>query len=148
MVGVREYASILDFQSVDHPKHLYAEYNPRYFDEPEKFKPSRWYGLSSSDSEAFTAFSIGVSVSFQLCTRGSLNALTVRPHEGPRACIGRKFATTEAVCFLTMIIRDWEINPLLRDGETKEAWRHRVLDASIVITLGVKDVPVTFTRRR
>ncbi|CAK5261845.1 unnamed protein product [Mycena citricolor] len=22
-----------------------AQYNPRYFDEPEKFKPSRWHGL-------------------------------------------------------------------------------------------------------
>lgn len=34
------------------------EYNPRYFDEPEKFKPSRWYGVPA-ESEVFTAFSVG-----------------------------------------------------------------------------------------
>ncbi|KAF8882453.1 cytochrome P450 [Infundibulicybe gibba] len=91
-----------------------VQYNPRYFDEPEKFKPSRWYDLRS-DSEAFSAL------------------VLVRP----RACIGRKFATTEAVCFLTMLLRDW-----------REQWRDRVLDARVVITLGVADVPVKFTRRR
>ena len=56
------------------------ELNPRYFSEPEKYKPSRWYGLPS-DSEVFSAFSIGA-----------------------RACIGRKFATVEAVAFLTMLL--------------------------------------------
>ncbi|KAK0452607.1 cytochrome P450 [Armillaria borealis] len=96
------------------------QYNPRYFDEPEKYKPSRWYG-TSNESDSFTAFSI--------------------------ACIGRKFATTQAVCFLTLLLRDWMVKPILRDGETKEAWANRVLDASIVITLGVRDVPLTFSRR-
>ncbi|TFK38021.1 cytochrome P450 [Crucibulum laeve] len=100
-----------------------VQYNPRYFDEPEKYKPSRWYGVTN-ESEAFSAFSIG-----------------------PRACIGRKFATTEAVCFLTLLLRDWGVKSVLRDGETKEQWRNRVLDANIVLTLGVTDVPATFTRR-
>ncbi|KAF8155579.1 cytochrome P450 [Crassisporium funariophilum] len=100
-----------------------AEYNPRYFDEPEKFKPSRWYGVPA-ESEVFSAFSIG-----------------------PRACIGRKFATTESVCFLTMLLRDYKIEPVLNAGETKEEWRERVLSATIVLTLGVRDVPVKFIRR-
>ncbi|PBK68763.1 cytochrome P450 [Armillaria solidipes] len=100
-----------------------VQYNPRYFEEPEKFKPSRWHGVSN-ESEAFTAFSIG-----------------------PRACLGRKVATTEAVCFLTLLLRDWAVKPILREGETKQAWRDRVLDGAMVITLGVKDVPVTFVRR-
>lgn len=99
------------------------EQNPRYFIEPEKYNPSRWYDLPS-DSELFSAFSIG-----------------------PRACIGRKFATTEAVAFLTMLLRDWKVEPLLKEGETKEAWGHRVLDAKIAVTLGVKDVPLRFSRR-
>ncbi|KAF8068982.1 cytochrome P450 [Lyophyllum atratum] len=97
--------------------------NPRYFDEPEKFKPSRWYGVTN-ESEAFSAFSVG-----------------------PRACIGRKFATTEAVAFLTMLLRDWKVEPTLREGETKEEWQKRVLDARIILTLGVADVPLRFTRR-
>ncbi|KAF9467919.1 cytochrome P450 [Collybia nuda] len=100
-----------------------VQYNPRYFDEPQKYKPSRWYG-SVNESEAFSAFSIG-----------------------PRACIGRKFATTESVAFLTMLLRDWRVQPTLRTGETREQWRERVLDARLVLTLGVADVPVRFTRR-
>ena len=66
---------------------------------------------------------------------------------GPRACIGRKFATTEAVCFLTLLLRDFKVEPLLRVGETKEQWRDRALEAKMALTLGVVDVPVRFIRR-
>ncbi|KAG6829040.1 hypothetical protein H0H87_012773, partial [Tephrocybe sp. NHM501043] len=83
-----------------------VQYNPRYFDEPEKYKPSRWYSISS-----------------------------------------RRFATTEAVAFLTMLLRDWRVEPMLKEGETKEAWQERVLDAHLVLTLGVADVPLRFTKR-
>ncbi|KDR80361.1 hypothetical protein GALMADRAFT_242750 [Galerina marginata CBS 339.88] len=100
-----------------------VQYNPRYFDKPEEYRPSRWHGLAN-ESEAFSAFSIG-----------------------PRACIGRKFATVESVCFLSMLLRDYKVQPLLKPGETKQHWRDRVLDARIVLTLGVADVPVTFIRR-
>jgi len=66
---------------------------------------------------------------------------------GPRACIGRKFATTEAVCFLTLLLRDFSIHPTMRPGETKEAWQNRVLNAKLTLTLGVEDVPLKFIRR-
>ena len=66
---------------------------------------------------------------------------------GPRACLGRKFATVEAVCFLTLLLRDFEVEPLLRATETKEQWRNRVLQAKYAFTLGVADVPVRFVRR-
>ncbi|KAK7034506.1 hypothetical protein VNI00_012353 [Paramarasmius palmivorus] len=113
------------------PKGLYVtvdmvgiQYNPRYFPEPEKFVPSRWHKMQNNDSEQFTAFSLG-----------------------PRGCIGRKFATTEAVCFLAVILRDWKVEPLLKAGETREQWKDRVLDGKIVLTLGVNDVPLRFVRR-
>lgn len=36
------------------------EYNPRYFPEPEKFIPSRWYEQEKEGlADKFTAFSIG-----------------------------------------------------------------------------------------
>ncbi|KAJ6488011.1 cytochrome P450 [Mycena sanguinolenta] len=101
-----------------------AQYNPRYINDPGTYKPSRWYGLPP-DSDLFTAFSVG-----------------------PRACIGRKFATVEATCFLTLLLRDWQVLPILRDGETKTAWAARVLDARIVLTLGVADFPVRLVRRK
>ncbi|KAF4594330.1 hypothetical protein EYR40_009133 [Pleurotus pulmonarius] len=96
------------------------QYSPRYFDEPAKFKPSRWEGVSP-DSEAFTAFGFG-----------------------PRTCLGRKFAIVEAVCWLTMVLRDWRVEPLLRPGETEEMWAQRALDARAGITLYVADIPVRF----
>ncbi|KXN80680.1 Cytochrome P450 4d8, partial [Leucoagaricus sp. SymC.cos] len=100
-----------------------VQYNPRYFDEPGKFKPSRWYGVPA-DSEMFTAFSIG-----------------------PRACLGRKFGMTESVAFLTLLLRDWRVEPLLSAGETREQWGERVLDAEFKITLGVASMPIRLTRR-
>ena len=54
---------------------------------------------------------------------------------------------TEAVCFLTLLLRDYKVEPLLRAAETLAQWNARVLDAKIGLTLGVKDVPVTFVRR-
>ncbi|KAG6830546.1 hypothetical protein H0H87_007745 [Tephrocybe sp. NHM501043] len=101
------------------------QYNPRYFADPEEFRPSRWYN-TSSESEAFSAFSLG-----------------------PRACIGRKFATVEAVGFLTMLLRDWHVEPIFKSGETAEAWRERVLSKPILgLTLGVRGAPVKLTRRQ
>ncbi|KAG6900466.1 hypothetical protein C0993_010184 [Termitomyces sp. T159_Od127] len=96
----------------------YPEYNPRYFDNPDEFRPSRWYNINS-ESEAFSAFSIG-----------------------PRACIGRKFATVEATAFLTMLLRDWRVTPIFKIGETSEAWRERVLSQPVMgLTLGIRGVP-------
>ncbi|KAG6860150.1 hypothetical protein C0995_015073, partial [Termitomyces sp. Mi166 len=92
-----------------------VQYNPRYFDNPDEFRPSRWYN-TSSESEAFSAFSLG-----------------------PRACIGRKFATVEATVFLTMLLRDWDVTPIFEVGETTEAWRKRVLSQPVMgLTLGIR----------
>ncbi|KAF8815129.1 cytochrome P450 [Phlegmacium glaucopus] len=88
----------------------------------QKYKPSRWYGVTND--EAFSAFNLG-----------------------PRACIGRKFATVESVCFLTLLLRDYKVEPLLRPGETKEQWQDRVVDARVGLTLGVVNVPVRFIKR-
>ncbi|EGN98796.1 hypothetical protein SERLA73DRAFT_54040, partial [Serpula lacrymans var. lacrymans S7.3] len=116
--------------------------NPRYFLDPDVYRPSRWYAKNKNrsapedggkpitrptlhDSEEFTAFSVG-----------------------PRACIGRKFATTEAVCLLTLLLRDWQVEPLLRTDETIEEWRERVMQVTMTQTaMGIKDVPLRFIKR-
>ncbi|KJA21381.1 hypothetical protein HYPSUDRAFT_77809 [Hypholoma sublateritium FD-334 SS-4] len=120
------------------------QYNPRYFDSPEEYRPSRWYGIAN-DSEAFTAFSIGAYL--PLSSSSQPAADFGKPATGPRTCIGRKFTMIEAVCFLTLILRDYRVEPLLRATETLAQWKTRVLDAKIGLTLGVKDVPLTFIRR-
>ncbi|KZV76573.1 cytochrome P450 [Peniophora sp. CONT] len=97
-------------------------YNPRYFPDPEEFRPSRWYGKNESE---YTVFSWG-----------------------PRACIGRRFALTESVCFLAKLLRTWKVEPILKKGETTAQWRCRVMRGHISMTLGVSDVPLKFVRRQ
>jgi len=97
-------------------------YNHRIFYDPGRYDPSRWYGVRESD---MTFFSIG-----------------------PRACIGRKFAIVEALCFLSLFLRDWKVDPLLNEGETVDQWKDRCLQAGFVgLTFGVRDVPLKITRR-
>jgi len=65
----------------------------------------------------------------------------------PCAGIGRKFANTEAVCFLAHMLRDWKFKIILLPGETRPQWRERVLRAEAQMALGVGQVPLTFDRR-
>ncbi|KAF8994049.1 cytochrome P450 [Cyathus striatus] len=103
--------------------HIGINYNPRYFDDPEEFKPSRWNGVTN-ESEPY---SFGI---------------------GPRACIGRKFAMSEAVCILTMFLRDWKFEPLLQDNETVDAWYDKLSrNAQSVVTLAIANVPLRLVRR-
>lgn len=68
-------------------------------------------------------------------------------YTGPRACIGRKFALVESICFLALLLREWRVEPLLKDGETTEQWQKRVLDVNVRLILEIKDTPVRFVRR-
>ncbi len=67
---------------------------------------------------------------------------------GPRACIGKKFILTEATMLLTLLMRDWRIEPLLAKGETLEQWKTKVFDVTLLILLGIKNVPIRLVRRK
>ncbi|KDQ18304.1 hypothetical protein BOTBODRAFT_28718 [Botryobasidium botryosum FD-172 SS1] len=99
-------------------------YNPRYYPDPEAFKPSRFDPAVTPTPVQF----IGMGV-------------------GPRACMGRKFAFTEAVCFLVMLLRDWKIDVALERGETREEWKKRALTASVNGMLTMAPLPVRLIRR-
>ncbi|TCD64887.1 hypothetical protein EIP91_003463 [Steccherinum ochraceum] len=102
--------------------------HPRLFPDAEAFKPSRWSSASEASKTAWDYF-FGFST-------------------GPRVCVGKRFATFEAVCFLTLILRDWKIDVKLNAGETKEAWKERVMQPDLLATMRmVGDVPLLFTRR-
>ena len=64
-----------------------------------------------------------------------------------RSCIGRKFAVTEAVAFLAMLLRDWRVEPLMKMGESKDEWRKRAFEVRLTLTLGIEAVPVKLIRR-
>jgi cytochrome P450 len=95
--------------------------NPRHYPSPHEFKPSRF----ENNSDSFLGFSIG-----------------------PRACLGRAFATVEAVCFLALILRDWKVEPLLLEGESNVEWEKRVLSqVEMKMTLTLQSVPLRLVRR-
>jgi len=98
------------------------------------------------ESELFTGFSIGTSyLSF---VRQCTPFLTQCTSLGTRACIGRKFAVIEAVAFLTMLLRDWRVEPLLKSGESKDEWTKRVFEVKLSLTLGIGSAPVKFIKRQ
>lgn len=65
--------------------------SPRYFDEPEKFKPERWNEDLEKQLPRGVYFPFG---------------------DGPRICIGKGFAMMEAVLLLATIIQKFELSIL------------------------------------
>ncbi|KZT40270.1 cytochrome P450 [Sistotremastrum suecicum HHB10207 ss-3] len=96
-------------------------YNERVYPEAEKFMPSRWYG---TNVERIIGFGYG-----------------------PRTCLGMKFATTEATCFLTLLLREWRIEAVFENGETQQEWQKRVLNPTLFTTLTLDKVPLRFVKR-
>ncbi|KAF8200949.1 cytochrome P450 [Pholiota molesta] len=100
-------------------------YNPRYWEDPHTFKPSRF--LEDWPRDAFIPFSAGA-----------------------RACIGRKFFETEGIAILTMLVSHYKI--VVKDepefaGETFEQRKARVLACRAGLTITPLRVPLTFIRR-
>ena len=62
--------------------------------------------------------------------------------------IGRKFAIMEGICFIAKVIRQFKIEIVTREGESKEQWRQRVMRARVSMTLGVDKVPIRLVRRQ
>ncbi|KAF8811211.1 cytochrome P450 [Phlegmacium glaucopus] len=100
-------------------------YNPRYWKDPHTFNPSRF--LTDWPRDAFLPFS-----------------------SGARACIGRKFAETEGIAALTMLVSQFKITikeePQFA-AETFEQRKARLLSARAGLTLTPVRVPLVFTRR-
>jgi len=100
-------------------------YNPRYWPDPEEFKPERFLG--EWPKHAFAPFSMGA-----------------------RSCIGRRFAEVEATAVLSMLARNYRIQVKEEakfSGETFAQRRARVLKTTNFLTLTPERIPVTFTRR-
>ncbi|KZT55755.1 cytochrome P450 [Calocera cornea HHB12733] len=98
-------------------------YNEAYYPDPDQYIPERWLDPSTEQGMNFGG--------------------------GPRVCIGRRFALSEATAMLSMIIRDWKIEPVLREGESLAEWRKRCLDGNVANTLGFgpKSFPLRFRAR-
>jgi len=100
-------------------------YNPRYWEDPYAFKPSRFLGEWPRD--AFLPFS-----------------------GGPRSCLGRRFSETEGVAILTYMIKHYRVD-VVDDpqyaAETFEQRKARLLRCKSAITLYPVKAPLVFKRR-
>ncbi|KDR75778.1 hypothetical protein GALMADRAFT_248465 [Galerina marginata CBS 339.88] len=100
-------------------------YNPRYWEDPQEFKPARF--LKDWPRDAFLPFSAGA-----------------------RACLGRKFFETEGIAILTMLVSKYRISikeePQFT-GETFKQRKERVLTTRQGLTVTPVRVPLVFTRR-
>jgi len=62
--------------------------DPRFYDEPEEFRPDRWLEERYRSAPRFSYFPFG---------------------GGPRICIGASFAMTEAVLVLATVGQKWQM---------------------------------------
>lgn len=101
-------------------------YNPRYWEDPEEFRPERF--LKDYPRDAFLGFSTG-----------------------PRSCLGRRFFETESVVVLTRLISRYEVT--IKEeaqfaGESFEQRKARVLRTSMDLTLRPVRIPLVLKMRR
>ncbi|KAF7374654.1 Cytochrome P450 [Mycena sanguinolenta] len=103
-------------------------HNPHDFPEPESYNPSRWASVDGKEDVKEDVIMFGA---------------------GPRACVGRRFAQVEAVSFLAHFLRDWRVETVLLEGETRSAALERVLaNASMYGTaFGLGEAPVRIVKR-
>ncbi|EJT98651.1 cytochrome P450 [Dacryopinax primogenitus] len=94
-------------------------FNPAYYTNPESYDPSRWLDPKLEQ---------GINFSY-----------------GPRVCVGKKFAQTESLATLAMLMKDYKIQPVLEAGESLAEWRRRNIDDNIQPSIGVG--PGKFTVR-
>jgi len=100
--------------------------NPRYWRDPEQFNPKRF--MEDWDRNAFIPFG-----------------------DGARACIGRRFAETELIAMLTILISRFKVEVLDEPqfaGETFEQRKTRVLATIFGLTVTPVRVPLVFKRRK
>ncbi|EJD03280.1 cytochrome P450 [Fomitiporia mediterranea MF3/22] len=122
-------------------------YDPQTFPDPEQFKPERWVksGKPTSASSITKDTDAGeVSGSAPASTLDGFVGFSF----GPRTCLGHKFAKVEGVAFLTLLLCEWRVELALKDGETKEMWKERVMNPSLAMTLTVGEVPLKLVRRK
>ena len=64
-----------------------------------------------------------------------------------RIGIGRRFAITEATCFLAKLVRDWRVEILTRGGESEAQWEAKYMEGRAVTNFGIAEMPVRLVRR-
>lgn len=121
-------------------------YDPNLFPDPEVYNPRRWKKSVKASAEPTALATQADEIS------GSSPATTLDGFlgfaYGPRTCLGHKFAKVESVAFLTLLLREWRVVPVMKDGESRESWRQRVLEPRFEEALLIGEVPLKLIRRK
>ncbi|KAK7733084.1 hypothetical protein SLS53_008272 [Cytospora paraplurivora] len=100
-----------------------ASTDPQYWgDDSLEWRPSRF--IRSPDPTSITTGTPLDNEEFSTPERGTYLAWS----GGARDCVGRKFSQVEFVAVMASLFRDWRVGPVLRDNETPEGARKRVLE--------------------
>lgn len=54
---------------------------------------------------------------------------------------------TEATCFIARLVRDWRVEVLPVNGESRAAWEARCMRGQMLTNFGVAEVSVRLVRR-
>ncbi|KAJ6015100.1 cytochrome P450 [Penicillium herquei] len=104
---------------------------PEYWDEPEKWNPSRW--IKAAENGDLNDESL---ITPARCTYFPWA-------EGPQNCPGNKFSQVEFVAVMARLLRDHRISAVSNPGETDEQLRTRVLavthDVDMQLLVRMKD---------
>ncbi|KAI5116138.1 hypothetical protein M0805_006319 [Coniferiporia weirii] len=121
-------------------------YDPDTFPDPEAFNPRRW---SKSSKPASFASTSKATQADEVTGSSPISTLEgfIGFSYGPRTCIGHKFAKVEAVAFLTLLLREWRIVPVMNVGESRDDWRSRILKPAFGQALLIGNVPLKLMRR-
>ncbi|KAF8472033.1 cytochrome P450 [Kalaharituber pfeilii] len=169
---------IIPADTVIHINNHAVHRNPKYWVLPNQteeeaqineYRPQRWFLNNNNDnSNSSSSTSITENYDEEDDTNPAYepqgkdtSKSFFRPHrgsympfsDGPRACLGRKFAQVEFVAALAVLFREYCVELVVRKGETWEEARGRarryVDNSGAVITLGPKgeEVGVRFVRR-
>ncbi|ORY15312.1 putative cytochrome P450 [Clohesyomyces aquaticus] len=92
--------------------HTYAAHlSPRWGSDSQQFNPKRFVS-SISGEESLTVPEGGVFLPWLF---------------GPRVCPGKKFSQVEFVAIIAQILSEYRIEPTMRDGESKDRARERMV---------------------
>ena len=117
------------------------------FHDAEKFYPQRWLETKKTEKKTSITKDKDAGEVSGLSPASSMNGF-IGFSLGPRTCIGHKFAKVEAVAFLTYLLKEWKVEPALKDGETKEEWRQKIISsATLNVTLRFNNIHLKLSRR-
>lgn len=115
--------------------------DPRFWGEDAlEWRPQRWVKTTTEEGDEWVEAKPGTFVSWS---------------HGARDCPGKKFSQVEFVATLAVLLREWWIDPVVREGEGMDEARARVLrhietDSGAVVLLQMlhpERVPLVLKRR-